>query len=225
MEEYPIQIIDNLIIAIIKQKKVLIDTGSPYSLADGRPFFFLSNQYNFPISFMGLDISQLNQFISTEIDVLLGGDVLSKVFFIIDCKKRVIQISFTRLRFEGVIVPVDLFMNIPIIESRVGNQTIKAFLDTGARLSYLDSEILRNYDSIGNASDFYPGIGQFSTSIYEIPIMFADNTLKITFGELPKLLQKKLMEAGTKSILGNELFKYYKIYFCFQNRKIILKSL
>ena len=53
--------------------------------------------------------------------------------------------------------------------------------------------------------------------------MFADNTLKIIFGELPELLQKKLMEAGTKAIFGNELFKYYKIYFCFQNNKLILK--
>jgi len=223
MEEYPIQTIDNLIVATIKQRRVLIDTGSPYSLGDGRPFFFLGNQYNFPTSFMGLDVFQLNRYISTKIDILLGGDVLSKIFFMIDWKKSIIQVSSTRLKFKGVIVPVALFMDIPIIDLRVGNENIKAFLDTGSRLSYLDSEIIRNYNSIGNASDFYPGIGKFSTSLYEIPIMFADNTRKMTFGKLPELLQKKLMEAGTKSILGNEVFKYYKIYFCFLNKKIILK--
>jgi hypothetical protein len=223
MEEYPIQTIDNLIVATIKQRRVLIDTGSPYSLGDGRPFFFLGNQYNFPTSFMGLDVSQLNQFLSTKIDILLGGDVLSKIVFMIDCYKSIIQVSSTRLEFEGVSVPAALFMDIPIIDLRVGNRNIKAFLDTGSRLSYLDPEIIRNYNSIGSASDFYPGVGQFSTSLYEIPVVFADTTRKMTFGKLPELLQKKLMEAGTKSILGNEVFKYYKIYFCFQNKKIILK--
>lgn len=222
MEEYPIHTIDNLIVATIKERRVLIDTGSPYSLGDGRAFSFLNKQYNFPTSFMGLDVSQLNQFLSTKIDILLGGDVLSKIVFMIDWDKSIIQISSTRLEFEGVSVPVVLFMDIPIIDLRVGNENIKAFLDTGSRLSYLDSEIIRNYNSIGNASDFYPGVGQFSTSLYEIPIMFANDTRKMTFGKLPELLQKKVMEAGTKSILGNEVFKYYKIYFCFQNKKIIL---
>jgi hypothetical protein len=87
----------------------------------------------------------------------------------------------------------------------------------------LNPKITKSHKIVGNGSDFYHGFGQFETSIYEISITFAGETHPITFGNLPQTLLQGLMQNNTEGILGNDIFKYFNIYFELKNGIVIAK--
>ena len=112
-------------------------------------------------------------------------------------------------------------MNIPIININLGNEPIRAFLDTGAKISYLNSEYVQDLNSIGEKEDFYPSIGVFKTFMYNKSIMFPhDKQLNLIFGALPESLEQALSFGGTKAIIGNDIFSYYSLIFDYSNKRI-----
>jgi hypothetical protein len=75
-------------------------------------------------------------------------------------------------------------MGIPIIEAVIGNDRVRMFFDTGAKLSYLDPLRTSIYSPSGTENYFYPGLGEFSTHTYDIPILLAADTIAITFNPI-----------------------------------------
>lgn len=98
---------------------------------------------------MGFSIEQLNNLLGTEINVLLGTDVLKTLNFFVDCDKKALQFSLKSLVLEGTHIPLDFFMNIPIVVLQVDGTNSRVFLDTGAKLSYLEPDITSKYNLIG----------------------------------------------------------------------------
>ncbi|GIV46279.1 MAG: hypothetical protein KatS3mg036_1097 [Ignavibacterium sp.] len=222
MNEYPIEIIDNHIIALIDDNRILLDTGAPNSISDGSSLSLLGNNYNFSRNFMGFTINQLNDSLTTEINLLLGGDVLRNLNFFVDWDMKKLLFSSKPFEYEGTYIPLDFFMNIPIVDLQIDGSTLRAFLDTGAKVSYLNPDLTYNYNLLGTTSDFYPGFGEFDTKIYEVPVKLGTQTFTIIAGHLPNLLQMTLMMANTRGILGNDIFKYFNLCFNLRVGTLIL---
>jgi hypothetical protein len=225
MFEYQFEIVDNHIIIIANECRILLDSGAPNSIGKNNTFIFFEKKFSVSKNYLGLTASQLSEFVGTQIDYLLGGDILSKMYFIIDWKRKLITFSNSPIPFEGKEFSIELFMNIPVMEAIVGGELIKVFFDTGAKISYLGSSYTENYSSIDSQKDFYPGVGQFETALYDIPINILGSQLNLSFGNLPELLQMTLMFAGTEGIIGNEVFQYFIVYFSFPQKKIIVKKI
>lgn len=222
MNEYSFDIFDNHIIAIIDGKRVLLDTGAPTSIGDGSSFSLLGRNLNFSQIFMGFSIDQLNELLGTKINILLGVDVLRTLNFFVDWDRKTLLFSSIPFEHEGTFIPLEFFMNIPIVVLQINGTTFRAFLDTGAKLSYLKPDLTSNYKLLGQTSDFYPGVGRFDTNIYEVPVMLGPHTFTVIAGHLPELLQMTLMMANTQGILGNDIFKYFNVYFNLQVGQLIL---
>lgn len=222
MNGYSIEIVDNHIISLIDGKRVLLDTGAPNSISDGSYLAVLGNVYSFSRNFMGFSIDEISRLVGTEINILLGGDVLTNLNFFVDWDRKTLLFSSTQFEHQGPHVPLDFFMNIPILPLYVDRANLRVFLDTGAKISYLNPDITSNHNHLGRTSDFYPGFGQFYTDIYEVPVMLAYHTFTVIAGHLPTRLQNTLMMANTQGILGNDIFKYFNVCFNFQVKKIIL---
>ena len=107
-----------------------------------------------------------------------------------------------------------------LIEIDINDDRIRTFLDTGAKISYINSEYIKNLESIDNREDYYPTIGRFKTDIYEFPIIFNNSKINLTFGVLPTQLEMTLSFANTKGIIGNDIFSYYCMTFDYKNKKI-----
>jgi len=60
-------------------------------------------------------------------------------------------------------------MGAPVASFSVDGLDQQRFVDTGARLSCVEKMIAADYSPIGKESDFYPGIGEFETVVFEIP--------------------------------------------------------
>ena len=190
---------------------ILIDTGSTSTIHISEGLRFLSSSYRCSTNYMGLTVSEISDMLGTEISTLLGADILKEYSLLIDYKNKVIGFSEQKIDTEGQEVPVSNFMGVPIIELKIKDQELKFFLDTGAKLSYLPSNITENYESAGTEEDLYPLLGKFKTQYYEISTKIGDNTFMAKYGNLPSLLQGSLELAGVDGIIGHDFFNNFKV--------------
>ena len=199
---------------------ILIDTGAPSTIHIANSLFFCSDNFSCVTNYMGLTVPKISEMLGTEITTLIGADILSNFKILFDYKNEVVAFSKDETNSPMKETTISSFMGIPIIELKVDNQKLKFFLDTGAKLSYLDSKITSQHTSIGTDEDFYPGVGKFETECYEILTNFGDKEFNVKYGNLPSLLQMTLMLGGTNGIIGFDFFNNFKVCLDIKNGKI-----
>jgi hypothetical protein len=213
------------IIAIVGQFRLLIDTGAPSSVADSSPLAFAGRPWQTQMSYMGVSPESLSTSVGTPINALIGTDILNQYDIVIDPTTHALNLSEDELPLVGPSLELDNFMGIPVIEATVGDDSVRMFFDTGAKLSYLDSDRTNAFQSAGTESDFYPGFGEFSTNAYDIPIILAAETIVLRVGNLPQLLQMTLMMADTAGILGTAILQTHKVTFAPRRKVMTLQRI
>lgn len=220
---YSLEMIDGHVVMTAGNLKYLIDTGAPYSVSGRGPIIFGVKAHSVESNFMGVSCESLSADVGAHIDALVGADILNHYDILIDSSTSAIILSEEPLSIKGQSVTINQYMGIPIIKVAVSGQTIAMFFDTGAKLSYLDPEISRDYPKDGSAEDFYPGIGKFYTDTYQVPIYIGTEEIMLRVGTLPPLLNMSLMQAATSGILGTAILERYTICIA-QRRKILVFS-
>lgn len=172
MNEFKIQLYNGHPIINDGKNIILIDTGAPSTIHASDSLDFCSDSFECATNYMGLTVSKISDMLGTEITTLLGADIISEYQIFLDYQNQVTNFSKQEIDLDGTQVDISNFMGIPIIKMKVGDQELKFFLDTGAKLSYLLGSLLGNYESIGTDEDFYPGVGNFQTECFEIPTVF-----------------------------------------------------
>jgi hypothetical protein len=222
---YKYEFVDGHIIAVVDQRRFLIDTGAPFSVADASPIEFAGGSYRAQKTYMGVSPESLSRNVGTSIDTLVGADILNQYDIFIDPTTQTLDVSENELPLTGQALELDDVMGIPIIEVMVGEDKVRMFFDTGAKLSYLDPQRINGFESIGTETDFYPGIGDFSTNVFDVPIMLAGETLFLRVGNLPALLQMSLMMADTGGILGTAILRTHKVIFAPRRKTLTLQRI
>ena len=210
METCPLEIFEDHPIARIDGKRCLVDTGSPVSIGE-QPIWLLGAQHALQRSVMGLTAAGVSEMVGTPIDALLGADVLHAGPFLVDWNHGTIAFSRTPIPFEGAAVPTRRVMGIPIVTFRHGGEPVSGFLDSGAKLSYMPAERAAGLPSDGEAEDFYPGFGRFTTDTVRAPVELGGFPFEARFGVLPDMLAMTLGLAGVSWILGSDAFKRFRV--------------
>ncbi len=219
MERYGLEIVDDHIVARIGERRVLVDTGAPQSIGSGT-LRLLGEHFALRPGWIGFDTGQLSALIGARVDALIGTDILRHLRFVIDRPKGEVVFHPGPLPLEGTRVTVDTDLGVPLVEFECAGRTERAFLDTGAKLSYLDTT--RAAVPAGSAHDYYPGFGVFATDIYRASIGFAGRTRDVLSGRLPELLQMALRMAGTEWILGADVFRDTAIGFDLGHGEVVV---
>ncbi len=206
MTTYPLSLYDQHPIIQVDDFTILIDTGSPSTIHVTDTLVFNNQTYQCSTNYMGLTVESLSELLGMKITTLLGADILKNYAILFNYPEQQVTFSEEELKLEGESFSIESFMDIPIIKATIKEQELKFFLDTGAKLSYLSSTYTQGETSLGEASDFYPGVGKFTTPVYELPTILGSSTLQIQYGNLPEILQLTLMLGGTNGILGSDLF-------------------
>lgn len=199
---------------------ILLDTGAASTIHSSDQLLFCSDSYTCSTNYMGLSANKLSEMIGTKITTLMGTDILSSYNLMLDYKNRIAQFDKDEIVFEGDELELNSFMGIPLIELNVDNQTLKFFLDTGAKLSYLSNDYTANYDSVGKQEDFYPGVGKFQTECFDIQTSSGNQSFNVRYGHLPTLMQETLMLGGTNGIIGSDFFNHFKVAIDFKNNRL-----
>ena len=223
--KYPYKLVNGHIIVESEQNNYLIDTGAPTSVHGNGAIFFAGLEYPAQSNYMGVTPESLSKHIKSEIDGLVGADIINQFDLLIDPEKSTLFLTKDLLELPDPSVSLDLFMGIPIVEVSVNNQRLRMFFDTGAQLSYLSPDIASSYPSLGNAADFYPGVGEFTTPTYEVPCKFSTEELVLKVGVLPPLLQATLMMANTSGILGTMILESYQVFYAPRRKQLAIQKI
>lgn len=223
----------------------LIGTGSPFSLKDDNYHVSILMQDLETNAFVenlqrqvgeGL-LNEISRHIGLPIKALIGSDFLENVDVSIDPLSETIlfatPVDQNLPYYTGFKVPIEvpieilmgipaideILIDIPMIEVSINGQTHKAFLDTGAKLSYISSDLLGGIEAVDrDVEDFFPLLGKFTTDVYPVDISIADNHhVKLKCGILPPLLKNALNAKEIDIIIGSELFLHFAMHLSMSN--------
>lgn len=217
-KEFVINNFDRHLLISESDKTMLIDTGSPFSISDtdlefcGKHF----GQFNNPIN---INIAQVAKLLGTHIDALIGYDIISKFSVLFDYPGQRITFSDKPMTLDGAdSMPIRLNMVIPNINLTVRGQEGPYFLDTGAKISYVDPQVTNGMTAVGEEKDFYIGIGTFTTPVFNVEVMLGQHQFNVRFGNLPGQLNAALIgRTGARGVIGYDLFEHFKILIDNQN--------
>jgi hypothetical protein len=202
----------------------IVDTGSPTTVYESSQLQFMGRVHAVSTNYMGLTVDSLRGFIphaSKRIVGLLGNDVLARYWFELDVRAGM-------ARFGEGIAPErqnsfsfqDL-MSVPLISMVVEGQTLRAFLDSGANLSYVKSSVSMGWESLGIKQDFHPMFGAFESPHFVKVTVVQGKSFEVNYGNLPGKLAATL-SLGIDAILGVDLFAHTTVFFDYRNKTIAL---
>jgi hypothetical protein len=159
---------------------------------------FMGEQFSCATSLMNITSESLSELVGTPLTTLLhlGMDILSQFKILFDYKAGFIGFSKDVIHMKGYTLPFSSYMKIPVIELSIDHVQSKVFLDSGARLSYLLPSLTAGRQSIGEETDFYPGLGSFQTPVFDIESYITGMPFSVKFGNLPLSLQPLLKNAN-----------------------------
>jgi Ca-activated chloride channel family protein len=206
-QRYELDLFDNHPVALIEGKRVLLDTGSPFSVGDGSELKIAGNRFS-PGSQMGVTPEQLSRWMNTQIDALLGTDILSEFGVSVDWWKSEVTFAPSGTNFTGLELPMKLLMGTPVLRFEGPGGMTDAIFDTGAKLCYMPRSAVQGRCPVNHLKDFHPMIGPFETDVYELEIEIAGRSFVANCGVLPDSMTTLLSGMiGIEWIIGTDLLR------------------
>lgn len=208
--EYKVKLLDDHLI-IDDGQGIIIDTGSPTSFHESGCLHLCGDTYNLPQSIMNVDSEYLSKEIGGEIHGLLGMDIICKYPILFELRNNFIFVdddAFYGSSYPSFILPY----NMVCVGLTVNNRFIRLIVDTGAKISYIDSSLVEGQNPIECKQDFSPLLGHFSTNIYECEIKhWHDSRIKLSFGTPPPALSVIFATMNVQGVLGIDFFKRFRL--------------
>jgi hypothetical protein len=111
---------------------------------------------------------------------------------------------------------------MPIVSCKIGVTESSMFMHSGSKLSYLRKGMVSKYTQVGKEHDFYPGMGEFDTPVYEVPITLGKEQFMLQCGVLPVLLERAILSPDRSGIIGTELFQKYTVSLAIGEKSMVL---
>lgn len=217
--KYDINEIDGHVLLNLDEGAFIVDTGSQASFARGGRVSFGGASVALPTSAMGmLDADTLSGYVGMRLDGLLGMNVLGRHRLTFLRHELLVDDAGTGpdsggepggAQFQEL--ETGKIMGIPLITVGVNQRKARVFVDSGAKISYLDAELLSGCPVDETLDDFYPLFGEFDVDVSNVQCILEGCPFSAKFGRLPALLQMSLGMAGVDGILGHDLFAAYAI--------------
>jgi len=203
---------------------ILLDTGSPVSFGSTQKFEFMDQRHQVARDYMGVTTEYISQTIGIPIQLLLGMDVLKGLFFQIDVQNGMLHFSQDFIAAGPVRIPLETMLDVPYASIGVNGLPRKMFIDTGAKIHYLRKEVLAGQKALDTEKDFYPLVGEFETTVYQLKFELGGEVCSMRCGALPQLLDMSISLAGMDGILGTELYDNYRVTFDPRRQMMSLES-
>ena len=189
----------------------LLDTGSPVSFGD-IPSVTIDGRTH-PLEKSGL-LADIQRNIGNVVVALLGMDILDGYDIIIRKSEMFAELYDARQSVPGIEIPVTSVMGVPMADVKLNGRRITCALDTGAHIQYIGAEHAQGARATGSTTDFYPGLGRFSTQLYQFAIEIGGESIVTEFGVLPAQLQMLMGMLGAGGILGAGCFRDWNLLIC-----------
>jgi hypothetical protein len=220
-----VEYVDGHVILESGGARVLLDTGAPISVGSVRNWTFEGMPVHLERDYYGVTAEKLSAHIGAGIDVLLGMDFLGEKVFQIDVEAGQFRLlEPTDPLPDGERVPITLMVGVPTIGFHLDGAEIRAFLDTGARLSYLSGDLIAGFDAVATVRDFHPSAGLFETPVRLVPVAFGQTAATLHSGALPPQLDVSLSAVGVRGIVGTDLLEQFIVTFSVPTGQLVLST-
>jgi hypothetical protein len=176
-----------------------------------------------------IDMKQVFEFKCMNFDGIIGANQMEKAIWEIDYKTKMLTVSNDLSAFnipstaEVLNFKAKQAQKTPIVEVKIGNKIANVTFDTGATTDFnlpfetYQSEIstFKGVEAMGNSSSGIYGTSKSSTTTYKkIPYF--------TISDMPLKDQIVTFSEGPSSIIGNTLFKNYRLILNWKEHKIYM---
>lgn len=208
--QYKLEVIDkHAVMTNFQGKRFLVDTGSPVSMTvNSEPFMLCGEAFeSSPLNI----IDTVQELSGLDVDVLIGLDVLSKFNVLISYKEGFIKLSHEAFQIPGQTMPMHVLplKSAVIFKAELNGQPVKCILDTGAPVNYVVSDrLVEGLESAGECEDFYPGVGRFATTLYNMNLGIGEaSVLPVKCGILPTSLSTvaRIVSLMGQAVIGYDL--------------------
>jgi hypothetical protein len=208
-------------------QKFIVDTGSPSTFCESGQVELYDGVVNVPKKIMQVDASYLQENVGIRLDGLLGLDILGKKSFSIQYNSlsftiydsiNELQVGDELQYFEATA----MFFKIPV---SINGASVNLILDTGAHISYLNSEYVSfDTNNLRSTNDFNPLLGNFEVSIVdEFEYSINGNTIIHEVGLSPSQLKTMLGQLRVGGVFGYDLFMRIDFYYLKEENRIAIK--
>ena len=225
--EYPIEIFDNHVILIDKDNRYLIDTGAPISISSENSIEIFNTNQSTNSTYHRANIDELSSYVGCSLDALIGNNILKNYTFRVDFENRLFSVwnSTPEELINGENYITADFQGIPTIDVNINDRsTITSWLDTGAKISYINKDYVQQLSPSDNKHDFFPSYGEFEVPIYDIPIIFNEVKIPFKFGILPSPLELGMLSGKTSAIIGADIFHHFTLSFDYSQNRIYVNK-
>ncbi|MCX7819269.1 MAG: hypothetical protein N2652_08685 [Kiritimatiellae bacterium] len=206
----------------IGERRALVDTGSPFSLAE-EPFELFGHWHCPPTECWGVTPRLMSALAGMPIHIAIGCDIL--------CAHTIRIRGREGLLDEGDDVPegpigepMSTLRGTPIFSLRLGGRPVRALFDTGAHISYIRPEMVAGQPPVDERCDFHPFCGRFRVPIYTVSVALDGEPLMMEVGVLPDPLRMMFhvatQQAGAALIVGTALLDVFDCTISWPHRRI-----
>ncbi len=222
VQDYRLREAHGHMVAEIGGERVLIDSGIPVSLGQNDEWFFMQRLLPLLPDYMDVDIDTISGLVGEPLDIIMGADILEQWCAQFDLARGRIGFSTRPMMRGGDSFPLSVLTGVPMLMVDVRGKPMRAFVDSGSKLSYTASDLLEGLTAVGHEEDFYPMLGRFETDVYAVPMSLGDLTFELRCGKLPPVLEATLEMAGKQVIMGVDLFRQFRVELDMERDRITL---
>lgn len=202
----PLKQADGRLLAEVGTHWFLLDTGAHCSFGTAGEFGILGDVYPTEDYYRDLTAAKLSQRLGVEVSGLIGMDILGQYDAVFNPMDGHLRLSKGELDETGFLVPMDFFTGLPIVHGEFGGSSMRCFIGSGQRLSYLQHPLLQQLPQLPEDTDFHIGHGALRTPVHSATLSLGDCSLTMRTGYLPEVVSTELLLSAANGILGCELF-------------------
>lgn len=209
--DFSSKIVDNgKVIIDLNNKRALIATGINYSLSNIKNIEICGKSFNLEDNYMGFSIEDVSNQLKTEIDFVIGSDILAKFNYSINMFKKEFLLSTKQLPLENSI-PLHSELDLPYFQVQLNEKQLSVHFDSLSNFSYVNEKNLLKEDEIGEKIDFMVGMGSFTTKIYSNHFSIGKDDIVLETGYYPSVIARSKFLSLEKGVIGSELLKKFSI--------------
>ena len=208
---FPIKIINDYIF-IDNEQKIILDTGSPLSFHKSGNIF-IGGKIEVLTSLPEISGNYLSEKIGCEVYGLIGMDIISSLPTFISVKDGFVFFNDDAKYYNRFVRCHHNNTGLLSVNLRINGKIAKMLVDSGAKVSYINSDYVVGMVAGDCVYDYSPYIGDFQTSLYncKTELLVCDIMYEQQYGTPPPMLTTLLNQYGVDGIIGIELFKRFRV--------------
>lgn len=214
VEMLTIKLINNHIV-IDDGQNLILDTGSPYSFHSSGKIHICGKSISVPTSLTSVSSEYLRNNVYDKAEGLLGMDVINEYPFTLSIKDDFVIIGDDVKSYQTLPkLNISPFVGLQLL---INGHHANMIVDSGAKLSYIDSRFTIGLHSIGHEKDFSPYIGEFIIELFNcetvLPNLYIGKISYVQkYGTPPPMLSAMLCQLHVDGILGVDFFKQFRLH-------------